>query len=149
MPALVKITRLTRSIIFCTYGAYFVLKLSRLQNMSIEQKKQKINKKTIKQIEKITGGKLTLGKLIWTIRECEEASQVDFAEKLGCSKQHLCDVEHDRKNVSPRMAADYAEILGYSREQFIRLALQSLVDRDGLRVIVEIKPFFKHSLDSA
>jgi transcriptional regulator with XRE-family HTH domain len=104
--------------------------------MSIENK---INKQTMKQIEKITGVKLTLGKLIWAIRESEEISQVEFAKKLGCSKQHLCDIEHDRKNVSPRMAASYAKILGYSQEQFIRLALQSLVDRDGLRVVVEIK----------
>ena len=94
----------------------------------------------MKQIEKLTGGKLTLGKLIWAIRECDEITQVEFADKLGCSKQHLCDIEHDRKNVSPRMAAHYAQILGYPQKQFIRLALQSIIDRDGLRVIVEIKP---------
>ena len=105
--------------------------------MAIENK---INKQTIKQIEKITGGKLTVGKLIWTIRECDEITQIDLADKLGCSKQHLCDVEHDRKNVSPRMAANYAKILGYSQEQFIRLALQNIVDRDELKVVVEIKP---------
>jgi transcriptional regulator with XRE-family HTH domain len=103
--------------------------------MSIESK---MNKRTMKQIEKIAGGKLTLGKLIWSIRECDEITQVELAEKLGCSKQHLCDVEHDRKNVSPRMAANYAKILGYPQKQFIRLALQSIVDRDGLREVVEL-----------
>jgi DNA-binding XRE family transcriptional regulator len=102
--------------------------------------KNKINNQTMKQIEKITGGKLTLGRLLFAIRECEEMAQVEFAEKLGCSKQHLCDIEHDRKNISPRMAASYAKTLGYSQEQFVRLALQNIVDRDGIRVFVEIKP---------
>lgn len=102
--------------------------------------KSNITKQTLKKLEKITGGKLTLGKLIKSIRECEEITQVDFAKKLGVSKQHLCDVEHDSKNISPRMAANYAQILGYSQEQFIRLALQNLVDRDGLNVLVEVVP---------
>lgn len=100
--------------------------------------KNKINKQTIKQIEKITGGKLTIGKLLFAIRECEEITQIDFAEKLGCSKQHLCDIEHDRKNISPKTAVNYAKILGYPPNQFIRLALQNIVDRDGIKVLVEI-----------
>jgi DNA-binding XRE family transcriptional regulator len=102
--------------------------------------KSEITKKTLKEIEKVTGCKLTLGKLIWSIRECEEMTQVDFAKELGVSKQYLCDIEHDRKNVSPKTAANYAKILGYSQEQFIRLALQGMVDRDGLKVFVEIEP---------
>jgi transcriptional regulator with XRE-family HTH domain len=99
--------------------------------------KSKMTEKTLKEIEKITG-KLTLGKLIWAIRQADEISQVDFAKKLDITKQHLCDIEHDRKFVSPKLAAEYAEILGYSGHQFIRLALQDLVDRDGLNVHVEI-----------
>lgn len=100
--------------------------------------KSKMTEKTLKNIEKITGTKLTLGKLIWAIRQADEISQVDFAEKLKITKQHLCDIEHDRKSISPKLAAKYAEILGYSKEQFIRLALQDLVDREGLNVLVEI-----------
>jgi transcriptional regulator with XRE-family HTH domain len=103
------------------------------------QIKNKINKKTFKQIEQIAGGKLTLGRLILAIRKCEAMTQVEFAKKLCCSKQHLCDVEHDRKNVSPKMAASYAKILGYSKEQFVRLALQNIINRDKLKMIVEVK----------
>ncbi len=99
----------------------------------------------MKRIEKMAGSKLTLGRLIWAIRESEEITQVELAKKLGCSKQHLCDVEHDRKNISPRTAANYAKILGYSQEQFIRLALQNIIDRDGLKVIVSIKTTAFHS----
>jgi transcriptional regulator with XRE-family HTH domain len=100
--------------------------------------KSKMTKKTLKDMEKITGTKLTLGKLIWAIRQSDEISQVDFARKLKITRQHLCDIEHDRKSVSPRLAAKYAEILGYPKEQFIRLALQDLVNREGLNVDVEI-----------
>lgn len=109
-------------------------------NIEVKDKIKAINQRTIKQIEKITG-KLTLGKAIWAIRKCDEISLVECAKKFGCSKQHLCDVEHDRKNVSPRMAAEYAKILGYLPEQFIWLALQGLVDRDKLEVeIFGVKP---------
>ena len=79
-----------------------------------------------------------LGKLIWSIRKADEKSQVNFADKLKITKQHLCDIEHDRKSISPKLAAQYAEILGYSKEQFIRLALQDMLDRDGLNVQIEV-----------
>ena len=98
----------------------------------------KITAKTLKEIEKITGHKLTLGKLIWAIRNADDISQVAFAAKLKIPRQQLCDIEHDRKPISPKLAAKYAKILGYSKEQFIRLSLQDLVDREGLNVTVEI-----------
>lgn len=100
--------------------------------------KSKATEKTLKNIEKITGQKLTLGKLIWAIRQSEETSQVDFANRLGMSKQHLCDIEHNRKPISPKLAAKYARILGYPQKQFIRLALQDWVDREGLNVEIEV-----------
>lgn len=97
-----------------------------------------MTEKSLKEIEKITGTKLTLGKLIWAIRQSEEISQVNFSHKLKITRQHLCDIEHERKSISPKLAAKYAKILGFSEEQFIRLALQDLVDRAGLKVEVEI-----------
>ena len=100
--------------------------------------KSKMTQKTLKELERITGTKLSFGKLIWTIRQADEISQVAFAAKLKITKQHLCDIEHERKSISPRLASKYAEILGYSKEQFIRLSLQDLVDREGLNVQVEI-----------
>jgi DNA-binding XRE family transcriptional regulator len=100
--------------------------------------KSKVTENTLISIEKITGSKLTLGKLIWAIRQADDISQVDFATKLNITRQHLCDIEHERKCVSPKLAAQYAEILGYPKEQFIRLSLQELVDRSELNVQVEI-----------
>jgi transcriptional regulator with XRE-family HTH domain len=109
--------------------------------------KSKQTKKSLKAIEKIAGGKLTLGKLIGAIREGENLSQVELAESLGISKQHLCDIEHDRKSISPKLAATYAKKLGYSEEQFIRLSLQSILDREGINwfISLNMKPNFATS----
>lgn len=110
--------------------------------------KDKITIKTLKKIKKIAGGELTLGKFIWAIRACDEILPMDFAKKLGISKQHLCDLEHDRKSVSPQLAAHYAEILGYSKKQFIQLALQNIVDRAGLQVHIKVEPKYHQLISS-
>lgn len=99
----------------------------------------KITDNTLKELEQITGGPLTLGKLIWSIRMADEISQVDFAKKLGLSKQHLCDIERGRKPVSVKLAAEYASKLGYSEKQFVRLSLQDELNRAGLPFDVELK----------
>lgn len=91
-----------------------------------------------KHLEK-TCGKLTLGMAMRAIRFCDEESQVEFAKKLGVSTQYLCDLEHNRKMVSPKKAKKFAEILGYSPEQFIALAVQDLLEHDGIHMLVEIK----------
>jgi transcriptional regulator with XRE-family HTH domain len=89
-------------------------------------------------LEKLVG-RLSLGKAIRAIRQGEEASQIDFAKRLGVSKQYLCDLEHDRKVVSAKKAKQYAEILGYSPEQFIALALQDSLEHDGIHMLVEVR----------
>lgn len=84
-------------------------------------------------------GKLTFGKMLWSIRKCDEISQPEFAKKLGISKSHLCDIEQDRKNVSPERAARWAQLLGHSKYLFVQLSLQGLVDKGNLplKVLVE------------
>lgn len=84
-------------------------------------------------------GPLTLGKLVVSIRKGEEINQTDFAQKLGISKSHLCDIERDRKNVSPERAARFARLLGYSEAQFVRLALQGLLDKEKIHFMVSVK----------
>ena len=89
-------------------------------------------------LEDIIGEKLTLGGFILAIRQGEELSQVKFADMLGMSRQMLCDIEHNRKNISPKKAAEYANILGYSPKQFIRLCLQDMLNRDGFKLSVDL-----------
>jgi transcriptional regulator with XRE-family HTH domain len=96
-------------------------------------------RKTLQELEAITGEKLSLGSFILSIRQGEELSQVEFAKLLGVSRQILCDIEHGRRIISPKKAAEYADRLGYSKKQFVRLCLQDMLDRDHLNLIVEIE----------
>ena len=90
-------------------------------------------------LEKISGGPLTLGRAIESIRKSEELSQDECARKLGVSKSHLCDVEKGRKTVSSERAAKWARILGYPESVLVRLALQGELDAAGLKYRVAIK----------
>ena len=92
----------------------------------------------MKLLEDITGGPLSLGKFLQSIRLGEDLSQVEFAGQLGISKSHLCDIEKGRKLVSPERAAIFAKVLKYSSEQFVRLALQDQVEKAGLKFKVKI-----------
>lgn len=94
--------------------------------------------KAKKYLEKLSN-KLTLGTAIRSIRLCEEESQLAFAKKLKVSTQYLCDLEHNRKTVSAKKAKKFAEVLGYSPEQFITLAFQDALHQDGIHMLVEVK----------
>jgi transcriptional regulator with XRE-family HTH domain len=88
-------------------------------------------------LEKLVGP-LTLAGALEATRQGEGWTQAEMAEKLGISKMHLCDIEKGRRRVSPERAAHFARVLGYSEEQYVRLALQALVDDAGLRFHVEL-----------
>lgn len=94
--------------------------------------------KASKALESIVEEPLSLGRLLESIRLGEEMSQVTFARRLGISRSHLCDIEKGRKTVSVTRAARFAKTLGYSESQFVRLALQSLVEESGLRLKVRV-----------
>lgn len=96
-------------------------------------------KQTREFLEKLSGGPLTFGKLLTAIREGENLAQVDFAAKLGVSRSHLCDIEKGRKVVGAARAARFAEILGYSPESFVMLALQAQVREAGLMLNVTVE----------
>lgn len=99
----------------------------------------KTTEKSLALLESISGKKLTLGNVLWSIRECEEETQAAFAKRLGLSRQYLCDLEHNRRGLSLKKAVKLAKKLGYSEEQFIRLALQDEVNREGLHFDVEVR----------
>jgi len=84
-------------------------------------------------------GELTLANLLISIRQGEEMSQVEFAKLLKISRQYMCDIENGRRYVSPKAAAGFAKKLGYSPHQFVRLCLQDLVNRDGLKLRIAVE----------
>jgi len=81
---------------------------------------------------------LTLASYLVAIREGEGWSQAEMARQLGVSRSHLCDLEKGRKTLSPGRAAAFARVLGYSERQFVRLALQEIVDDAGLDFEVRV-----------
>jgi transcriptional regulator with XRE-family HTH domain len=91
-------------------------------------------------LDKLAGTPLTLGGLLQAIREADELPQMELARRLGISKSHLCDIEKGRKALSPERAARFAKELGFSEEQFVRLALQQLVEDAGLAFRVSLDP---------
>lgn len=95
----------------------------------------------VKFLEKYSGGELTIGSLLESIRLGDEITQSAFAKTLKISRSHLCDIEKGRKFLSVSRAAEFADLLGYSKEQFVRLSLQDEVSRSGLN--------FKVTLDTA
>jgi antitoxin HigA-1 len=93
---------------------------------------------TMRFLENVAGRPLTLGGLLESIRFGEDMSQAEFSKKLRISASHLCDIEKGRKVVSPERAARFAKILGRSEQQFVRLALQELVNEAGLKLKVDV-----------
>ena len=90
-------------------------------------------------LERITGGPVTFGAFLESVRLGEEMTQPDFAKRLGISKSHLNDIEKGRKAVSPDRAARFAKVLGYAQARMVKLALQDLVDRSRLKLHVDVK----------
>lgn len=97
------------------------------------------NKETLFYLESLIGKKPTFGDHLLAIRQCEEMTQADFAKKLGVSRHYLCDIERGRRYVSPKSAVEFADKLGYSSKQFVRLCLQDMLNREGLALLVDIQ----------
>jgi len=90
-------------------------------------------------LAKIVGGPLTFARMMRSLRECEEWTQKEMARRLGLTTAHVCDIELGRKAVSPARAGKFAKRLGYSERQFVRLALQDLLHREGVHMKVTVE----------
>lgn len=87
------------------------------------------------------GCNITFSHLLTDLREKSGLSRAAFAEKLKISTQRLSNIEQAKARVLPKHAAQYAKILKQDEEQFVRLALQDMIDKDGLdyNLILEAK----------
>ncbi len=99
----------------------------------------KVKSKTMVFLASIAGRSLTLGGMLESIRLGEEMSQIEFARKLGISASHLCDIEKGRKTIGASRAARFAKVLRRAPEQFVRMALQELVDEADLKMKVDVE----------
>jgi transcriptional regulator with XRE-family HTH domain len=77
--------------------------------------------------------------MIESIRIADEIPQAELARTIGVSRAHLCDIEKGRRLVSPERAAKFAKVLGYSKDQFVSLALEDQLLRSGMRYRVKLE----------
>ncbi len=83
-------------------------------------------------------GGLTFGNALSSYRIGEEKSQREFAGFLGISPQSLCDIEKERRIPSPSRAAKIARQLGESESFWVQLALQDMLRKENLDLVVSI-----------
>ncbi len=74
---------------------------------------------------------ITIGQFLKAHRQGEELSQTAFAKLLGLSKQRVCDLEHDRFNVSIKLAKEIAKKIKVPPEWLVKITLEKqLQDED-------------------
>ena len=95
--------------------------------------------KTMEILNTITKGRLTLGKAIRAIRLCDNIKQIDMAKQLKITQSYLSDLENERKEVSPQKADSFARVLKQSEKQFIRLAIEDALERQGFHYSIEVR----------
>lgn len=100
---------------------------------------RKKNQETHKLLDDLIGGPLTFGELLHSIREGEEETLAVFAERLGVSRQYLHQLEHGKRCASPEQAARFAELLGYGELGFVKLCLQDLINRAGIKATIDVR----------
>ena len=92
-----------------------------------------------KYLQNLLGERISLGMAIRAIRNNDNISQGVFAKKLNITQSYLSDIEHNRKQISPKKAAEFATLLGHSVKQFVRLSIQDALQKSGLAYEVDIK----------
>ncbi len=90
--------------------------------------------------EKLLGEPMSFGKALTALRSLYDLSLVELSKKVGMSKQHICDIEKERRFVSIEKAAEIARKLGHpAGGYFVRLAIQDQVRHSGLRYKVSLE----------
>ena len=79
---------------------------------------------------------ISLGGFLRAHRMGEEMSQTDFAEFLGISKQRLSDLENNKGNVSIKLCKELADKIEVPAEWLASLALQDMINKEGLNLKV-------------
>ncbi len=81
---------------------------------------------------------ITLGRLMRSLRLCEEITVTAMAEKLGVNKQFLSAVENDRKQVGIEFIATFARILGTPSEPLLEIYFRDTLRKHGLNLQVKV-----------
>lgn len=85
-------------------------------------------------------GELTFGNALISFRLGEHKNQKEFAKMLGITAQSLCDIEKERRIPSPNRASKIAKKLGEPIAFWVQLALQDMVRKEKLHLMISVKP---------
>lgn len=107
--------------------------------MTTKKKFKEKKSAAMKFLDDLIGEPMSLGGLLEAQRLGEEMTMAEFSKILGISPSHLNDIEKGRKYVSPQRAEHFAEVLGFSKSQYVRLALQDQINRANLRYTVKVE----------
>jgi DNA-binding XRE family transcriptional regulator len=68
---------------------------------------------------KKTKKEMTPGTYLRIYRENHTMTQEELGDKIGASKSFVCDIEHDRRDISKEIAKKFASIFNVSVARFI------------------------------
>lgn len=71
-------------------------------------------------------------------REMKNMTLQDLANKVGTSRQYISSIEKGHKNVGPKQAQKIAKALGLPPKIMIEIALNDLLDREGIKLKVKV-----------
>ena len=83
--------------------------------------------------------KSSFGEFIKDIRECDEISQTELANRMHVSRQFINAVEKDKSNISLEMAIKIANAFGYPYEAFVEIFLNDMLKKSGIEKVVHLE----------
>jgi transcriptional regulator with XRE-family HTH domain len=72
---------------------------------------------------------LTFGEYLRILREEDNITQDELAEKMGCTKQYISNIENGRGSVTTAAAAKIAVALGYFPAPFLQILLNEEIKK--------------------
>ena len=84
-------------------------------------------------------GHLYFGEMVRSLRMCEEISQVKMAQKIGVSKQYLCNIENGERKADVNLAIKFSQVFNHPQEFFVSKLLEDQLYAAGLDYNVDLK----------
>lgn len=85
---------------------------------------------------KMRNADLSFGDFIKNYRLGEDLTQDELANRMGVSKQRVCDIEKNRCHVSLKLCKKIAKKLDLPLEWLAKLTLQDLLESEGINLKV-------------
>jgi|GEM_PF-671399 len=93
----------------------------------------------MKHLEKLTGEVFSFATMVRGYRTREDLTQEQLATLLKVKKSYISNLENGRDFVTLDQAIRFASALKEPVEVWAKVALQDMINRSGLRAIVELK----------